>query len=120
MDPITSTSKRAETNETSVVLGLCQCWATTQLREPGSDFFFFLKMDVTTLFHVQKGAACLGFEPGCSVTLDFRSLISACLAKDKTQDPKTGVVFAALNIPDLFFICVKFNKCSSNTGILNP
>jgi len=30
-----------------------------------------LKMDFTTLFHVQKGAACLGFEPECSVTLDF-------------------------------------------------
>lgn len=71
MEPIASTSKRTETNEASLVLGFCQCWVTTQLREPGSGVFFFLKMDFTTLFHVQKGAACLGFEPECSVTLDF-------------------------------------------------
>lgn len=81
----------------------------------------FFKMDFTTLFHVQKGAACLGFEPGCSVTLDFHSLGPSLLAKEeKAQDPTTGVVFAALNVPDLFFIWVRFKKCSSNTGILNP
>jgi hypothetical protein len=90
----------------------------TQLPEQGSVFF---KMDFTTLFHVQKGAACLGFELGCcSVTLDFRSLGPSLLEKEKTQDPKTGVIFAALNVPDLLFIWVRFKKCSSNTGILNP
>jgi hypothetical protein len=78
-----------------------------------------LKIDFITLFHVQKGAACLVFELGCSVTLDFHSLGPSLLAKEKTQDPKTGVVFAAVNVPDLFFIWVRFKRCSSNTGILN-
>jgi hypothetical protein len=59
-----------------------------------------------TLFHVQKGEACLGFGPGCSATLEFRMLGASLLAKEKTKDSKTGVVFAALNIPDFFFIWV--------------
>ena len=77
-------------------------------------------MYFTTLFHVQKGAACLEFESGCSVTFDLRSLDASLLAKEKTQDTKTGVVFAALNVPDLFFVWVGFEECSLNTEILNP
>jgi hypothetical protein len=73
-----------------------------------------LKVEFTTLCHVQKGATCLRFEPGCWVT----SFTSG--ERKKTQDSETGVGFAALNVPDLFFVWVGFKERSSNTGILNP
>ena len=98
-------------------MGVCQFWVTTQLREPGSDFS---ENGFHNIISRTESGGLPWIWTGMFGYVGLSFVGSFPYGEGGGKDPKTGVVFAALNVPDLFFVWVGFKKFSSNTGILNP